>query len=219
MSSPPSGPLPRRFVARARPPRRVGEAPTRNRGRACPDQRVGAHTQIFEEYRPEATRDIVERVLYEIDAVVMGVRFLGRRAARTAAPSSCVGPAVDDGVAASSCRVEDAHRSQAVGHLLGEPALDCGCLGELGGVEELGQAGREQAGGLVGASDPDGLLDRDKPAAGDDPAAPSERPPLSVDAELVLVGEEQLEFEVRVAEQRGDADEPREDVLHPSAPR
>ncbi len=134
LRSSPSGPLPRRFVARARPPRRVGEAPTRDRGRACPDQRVGAHTQIFEEYGPEATRDIVERVLYEIDAVVMGVRFLGRRAARTAAPSSCVGPAVDDGVAASSCRLEDAHRSQAVGHLLGEPALDCGCLGELGGV-------------------------------------------------------------------------------------
>src|SRR3989442_9494478 len=50
LRSSPSGPLPRRFVARAGPPRRVGEAPTRERARACPDQGVGTHTQIFEEY-------------------------------------------------------------------------------------------------------------------------------------------------------------------------
>ena len=83
--------------------------------------------------------------------------------------------AVDDGVAAFACRVEDAQCSQAVGHLLGEPALDCGCLGELGGVEEFGQAGREQAGGIVGVGDAEALLDRDKPAAGHDPAVPAER--------------------------------------------
>ncbi len=80
---------------------------------------------------------------------------------------------------------------------MGESALDCGRLGELGGVEEFGEAGWEQAGGIVGAGDADALLDRDKPAAGDDPAVPSERLPVSIDAKLVFVGEEQLEFEVR----------------------
>jgi hypothetical protein len=130
----------------------------------------------------------------------------------------CVGSAVDDGVAAFAGGVEDAHSSQAVGHLLGESAFDCGCLGELSGVEEFREAGWEQqAGGLVGTGDSDGLLDGDQAAAGDDPAVPSERSPVSVDAELVLVGEQQLEFEVRVAEQRGDADEPVEDVLYASA--
>ncbi len=47
-----------------------------------PDQRVGALTQIFEEYRPEVTPDIVERVVHEIDAVVMGVRFAGWQSSR-----------------------------------------------------------------------------------------------------------------------------------------
>src|SRR5207247_8722946 len=95
----------------------------------------------------------------------------------------------------------------------------CGCLGELGGVEELGEAGREQTRGIVGAGDAEALLDREKSTAGHDPAVPAERLPGSVDAELVLVGEEQLEFEVRVAEQRRDADEPVKDVLRPSAAR
>jgi hypothetical protein len=102
---------------------------------------------------------------------------------------------------------------------LGEPALDCGCLGELGGVEAFGQAGREQPRGVVGAGDAEALLDRDKSTTGDDPAVSAERLPVSVDAELVLVGEEQLELELRAAEQRRDADEPVEDVLHPSAAR
>jgi len=101
-----------------------------------------------------------------------------------------VGAAVDEGVAAFFDRVEDTQCSQAVGHLLGGPALDRGCLSELGGVEEFGQAGREQARGVVRAGDADALLDRDEPAAGHDPAVLSERPPWSVDAELVLVGEE-----------------------------
>jgi hypothetical protein len=35
-----------------------------------------------------------------------------------------VNAVVEDGVAAFACGVEDAHCSQAVGHLLGEPALD-----------------------------------------------------------------------------------------------
>ena len=47
-----------------------------------PDQRVGALTQIFEEYRPEVTPEIVERVVHEIDAVVMGVRFSGWQTSR-----------------------------------------------------------------------------------------------------------------------------------------
>jgi hypothetical protein len=37
-----------------------------------PDQRVGALTQIFEEYRPEVTPEIVEGVVHEIDAVAPG---------------------------------------------------------------------------------------------------------------------------------------------------
>ena len=54
-----------------------------------PEQRVGALTQIFEEFRPDMTPEIVERVVHEIDAVVMGVRFTaGRRAAKATAPSS-----------------------------------------------------------------------------------------------------------------------------------
>jgi len=102
---------------------------------------------------------------------------------------------------------------------LGEPALDCGCFGELGGVEEFGQAGREQTCGIVGAGDADALLDRDKSTTRHDPSVSAERLPVSVDAELVLVGEEQLELEVRAAEQRRDADEPVEDVLRPSSAR
>jgi type I restriction enzyme R subunit len=47
-----------------------------------PDQRVGALTQIFEEYRPEVTPEIVERVVHEIDAVVMGIRFTGWQTSR-----------------------------------------------------------------------------------------------------------------------------------------
>lgn len=47
-----------------------------------PDQRVGALTQIFEEYRPEVTPEIVERVVHEIDAVVTGVRFTGWQTSR-----------------------------------------------------------------------------------------------------------------------------------------
>lgn len=47
-----------------------------------PDQRVGALTQIFEEYRPEVTPEIVERVVHEIDALVMGVRFTGWQTSR-----------------------------------------------------------------------------------------------------------------------------------------
>ena len=47
-----------------------------------PEQRVGALTQIFEEYKPDTTPDIVERVVHEIDAVVMGVRFTGWQTSR-----------------------------------------------------------------------------------------------------------------------------------------
>jgi type I restriction enzyme R subunit len=51
-------------------------------GSLLPDHRVGALTQIFEEYRPEVTPEIVERVVHEIDAVVMGVRFTGWQTSR-----------------------------------------------------------------------------------------------------------------------------------------
>jgi type I restriction enzyme R subunit len=40
-----------------------------------PDDHIGALTQIFEEFKPEVTPEIVERVVKEIDAVVMGARF------------------------------------------------------------------------------------------------------------------------------------------------
>lgn len=47
-----------------------------------PEQRVGALAQTFEEFRPEVTPEIVERVVHEIDAVVMGARFSGWQASR-----------------------------------------------------------------------------------------------------------------------------------------
>ena len=47
-----------------------------------PNQRVGALTQIFQEYKPGVTPEIVERVVHEIDAVVMGARFSGWQTSR-----------------------------------------------------------------------------------------------------------------------------------------
>ena len=56
-----------------------------------PEQRIGALTQIFEEYGPETTPEIVNGVVQEIDAVVSGTRFShwqtsreGERAVKTA---------------------------------------------------------------------------------------------------------------------------------------
>jgi hypothetical protein len=86
--------------------------------------------------------------------------------------------------------------------------VDRGGVGELGGVEERGQVPWKQAGGIVWAGDGDALLDRDESVPDDDPAAAPERPTGAVDAQLVLVGEE-----------RGNADEPVEDVLDASPPR
>jgi type I restriction enzyme R subunit len=40
-----------------------------------PDDHIGALTQILEEFKPEVTPEIVERVVKEIDAVVMSARF------------------------------------------------------------------------------------------------------------------------------------------------
>src|SRR5439155_26819442 len=112
----------------------------------------------------------------------------------------CLDAAVDDGVSAFACLVEDAHCAQAVGHLLGEPALDRGCLGELGGVEDLGQAGRKRAGGSIWAGDAYAPFDRDEPAPVHDPAVPAECLALAVDAKLGLVGEDHFELEARAAE-------------------
>ena len=39
-----------------------------------PEERIGALTQIFNEVRPDATPDIVEKVVHEIDAVASGVK-------------------------------------------------------------------------------------------------------------------------------------------------
>jgi type I restriction enzyme, R subunit len=47
-----------------------------------PDQRTGALTQIFREYRPDESPEIVERVVNEIDAVVMSIRFSGWQTSR-----------------------------------------------------------------------------------------------------------------------------------------
>ena len=47
-----------------------------------PDQRLGALTQIFEEYRPEVAPGILERIVHEIDAVVTGARFSGWQTSR-----------------------------------------------------------------------------------------------------------------------------------------
>src|SRR5215218_10983020 len=74
-------------------------------------------------------------------------------------------------------------------------------------------------GGIARAGDADASFDRDEPAAGHDTAVPAECLPPAVDAKLVLVGEDHFELEARAAEQRGDADEPVEDVLDPSAAR
>jgi hypothetical protein len=126
---------------------------------------------------------------------------------------------VDDCVAALSGRVQDAHRPEAVGHLLGEAPVDRGGVGELGCVEERRQVPWKQAGCIVGAGEAEAILDRDESAPDDDPAAAPERPAGAGDAQLVLVGEEQVELELRVAEERGKADEPVEDVLDASAPR
>jgi hypothetical protein len=69
------------------------------------------------------------------------------------------------------------------------------------------------------AGEADAILDRDESAPDDDPAAAPERPAVVEDAQLVLVGEEQVELEARVAKEPGKADEPVEDVLDAPAPR
>jgi type I restriction enzyme R subunit len=48
-----------------------------NEDSLLPEQRVGALTQVFYEYKPNFTPEIVERVVHEIDAVVQQVRFTG----------------------------------------------------------------------------------------------------------------------------------------------
>lgn len=40
-----------------------------------PEDRIGALTQIFHEYKPDTAPDIIERVVLEIDAVVLAARF------------------------------------------------------------------------------------------------------------------------------------------------
>ena len=45
-------------------------------------QRRRGGGQIFQEFKPEVTTEIVERVVHEIDAVVTGVRFAGWQASR-----------------------------------------------------------------------------------------------------------------------------------------
>lgn len=47
-----------------------------------PEQRIGALTQIFNEYKPDMTPDIVENVVLEIDAVVSAARFTNWQTSR-----------------------------------------------------------------------------------------------------------------------------------------
>lgn len=50
-------------------------APAAGREKLLPEARIGALTQIFREYRPQASPEILERVVLEIDEVVRQVRF------------------------------------------------------------------------------------------------------------------------------------------------
>lgn len=47
-----------------------------------PEERMGALTQIFNEYKPDMTPDIVEKVVHEIDAVVDAARFTNWQTSR-----------------------------------------------------------------------------------------------------------------------------------------
>jgi type I restriction enzyme R subunit len=47
-----------------------------------PEERIGALTQIFHEYKPDVTPDIVETVVVEIDAVVSAARFTNWQTSR-----------------------------------------------------------------------------------------------------------------------------------------
>lgn len=47
-----------------------------------PDQRVGALTQIFREYAPDERPEIIERMVLEIDSVIVTVRFTGWQGSR-----------------------------------------------------------------------------------------------------------------------------------------
>lgn len=58
-----------------------------------PEQRIGALTQIFTVYKPDAAPEIINGVVEEIDSVVSGARFSqwqssreGERPVRTAIP-------------------------------------------------------------------------------------------------------------------------------------
>ena len=51
-----------------------GGAGAPDRKALLPEERIGALTQLFNEVRPEATPEIVEKVVLEIDAVASGVR-------------------------------------------------------------------------------------------------------------------------------------------------
>ncbi len=56
-------------------PEAAEEAASQRNG-LLPEERIGALTQIFEEYKPDATPEIVVNVVTEIDAVVLQARFI-----------------------------------------------------------------------------------------------------------------------------------------------
>jgi hypothetical protein len=80
--------------------------------------------------------EAVERALAPLAGGVLLLRG-GPDRVRSAGASLRRAP-MDDGAAPLARRLERAHCPQAVGHLLGEPALDPRRLRQLGGVEELG---------------------------------------------------------------------------------
>jgi hypothetical protein len=99
----------------------------------------GAHGRLRRDSsdRPaEAIRRVGDK--YQFVARAVGRRQGGLTGQDPATPSAvgrsgrprCLDAAVDEGVAAFPCRLDDADCSQAIGHLLGEPALDRGCLGK-----------------------------------------------------------------------------------------
>jgi type I restriction enzyme, R subunit len=55
---------------------------TLQRTSLLPEERIGALTQIFNEYKPDVTPDIVENVVHEIDAVVSAARFTNWQTSR-----------------------------------------------------------------------------------------------------------------------------------------
>lgn len=60
----------------------AAEAEDGSRLGLLPEERIGALTQIFEEYKPDASPEIIERIVKEIDQVVGQARFMNWQGSR-----------------------------------------------------------------------------------------------------------------------------------------